>query len=88
MPACESEIDVPKLVEKMRERPDVMKHDSSDFETKSEKAIQWLLGQCEGCPLCALSVLRQGRIFAFEVFDYRRLAEDYNKEIRQLSYMG
>jgi hypothetical protein len=32
------------------------------------------------CPACALSVLRQGRIFAFDVFDYKEEVLNWHRE--------
>lgn len=50
------------------------------FETKSKDAITWLYGKVDGCPACVLSVLRQGTIYAFDVFDYKEELSEWHRE--------
>jgi hypothetical protein len=46
----------------------------------SESALRWLYLQCDHCPTCVLSVLRQGKFEAFEIFDYKQELIDWHAE--------
>jgi hypothetical protein len=50
------------------------------FVMDSKESIGWLLSKVDGCPTCALSVLRQGKILAFDVFDYREELAGWHRE--------
>lgn len=45
-----------------------------------EDAIKWLRTQCGDCPACMLSVLRQAKVFAWDVFDYKKEREAWDVE--------
>ena len=91
---CEATQDYFNLICAMRARDDVEFEDEFGngepmdkpfWKTESKEAIAWLMDEVDQCPACALSVLRQGRIFAFEVFDYKKSRDDWYKDERDAS---
>ena len=93
---CGGSVDIAGIIEAMKNRKDVRCQSEGDgswnqsepksFETKSEEARDWLMEQTDGCPACALSVLRQGKIFAFEVFDYKEELSGWYSAYRGQDY--
>ena len=84
---CEVKIEIAPIIKELIARPDVEFHSDESpggpsedcYSTKSQEAINWLMGKCDGCPACALAVLRQGKVYAFEVFKYREEANEYRR---------
>lgn len=75
--------DFVSLAEEMKKRDDVYQCDEpheDTFEVKKSEAIGWLSSEVGGCPACILSVLRQGNIFAFNVFNYKDALLEWHKE--------
>lgn len=78
--------DYKSLVNQMRLRNDVHSDTEEEtgrpdsYSTHSKEAIGWLSSECGGCPACVLSVLRQGKIFAFDVFDYKACVSSWHAE--------
>jgi hypothetical protein len=87
---CDGSVGIKEIVDAMRKRDDVECETCDEnprnptnedyWTTKSEKAIAWLMEEVAGCPACALAVLRQGRIFAFDVFDYKKSVSGWHQE--------
>lgn len=77
--------DFAALAKAMAARDDVLSIDDerqatkAEFETSSKVAIEWLMSECDGCPACVLSVLRQGKIYAFGVFDYKEAVVEWHR---------
>lgn len=72
--------DIPALISEMRKHADVYSNDDGTYEVKTNQPINWLYSKVDGCPACILSVLRQGKIFAFEVFDYKEAVAEWHRE--------
>ena len=76
------------IATEMKKRSDVTFVDSESHAgasedchcTSSKDAIKWLMEQVVQCPACALSVLRMGKIFAFDVFVYKDEVQNWHKE--------
>ena len=84
---CGGGVDISGIIEGMRKQPGVEFHEGGSswknedcWDVKSEEAITWLMGQVAHCPACVLSVLRQGSIFAFDVFDYKKEVDEWHSE--------
>jgi hypothetical protein len=79
---CEGQIDITGIITEFLKRDDVTAPDEGfkNGSTESEEAIKWLMEQVDYCPACALSVLRQGKIMAFEVFIYKNSVAAWRKE--------
>lgn len=84
---CDAEpkaFDIPFLANMMQGRDDVHNHEMLDgdiYTTASKDAINWLMGKVDGCPTCTLAVLQQGKIMAFEVFDYKKELSEWHLKI-------
>jgi len=71
------------LVNTFKNRPDVTRHDDFNgnsidcWGVDSQEAIDWLSEKCDNCPACMLAVLKQGKVLAFDVFDYKERASEY-----------
>lgn len=76
---CGGGVGAEKIFIEMRLRSDVF-FSSETWSTDSSDAVKWLSEQCDWCPACMLSVLRQGKIFAFEVFDYKKSVAAWHAE--------
>ena len=50
------------------------------FEIKSKEDINEIMSQVDGCPACTLAVLQQGKIYAFEAFDYKEELSSWHRE--------
>jgi hypothetical protein len=81
---CQSGVggrDYKALVVEFKRRPDVEYNDEHDVhEVKSNDAISWLSSKVDGCPACVLAVLKQGKIMAFGVFEYKDQVRFWNRE--------
>lgn len=84
---CNMSPELSEIIKSLHARPDVEFHDyeagvvTEDCRsTKSKEAIKWLFDQCDQCPACVLSVLRQGKVYAFDVFNYKESVGSWRKE--------
>lgn len=81
---CESgtgTIDYKALADEFKKQPGVDYDDKHDtYECKSTEAINWLYNKVDGCPACVLAVLKQGKVFSFEVFNYREHLAEWHRE--------
>lgn len=92
---CNAPVDtfnIPFLAYSMQSREDVELEEMEDGEAtgfhvcKSVDAIQWLYSKVDGCPCCVLAVLKQGKINAFGVFDYKKELEEWHREQNQETF--
>ena len=80
-----NKVDFENIATQMRERTDVYfesdePQDDGSMITTSKDAIAWLSNQVHGCPACILSALRQGKIYAFDAFNYKDCKVEYYQE--------
>ena len=82
---CET-FDYRDLARQMKLRNDVEQEqtpygDKTDFHVVTNKAaIDWAYSKVDGCPCCVLAVFRQGKIMAFDVFDYKEHLAAWHRE--------
>ena len=73
-----------KIIAEFKQRTDVEELEyptaKATHQTESADAIKWLMEQTAQCPACALSLLRQGKIMAFQVFDYKVLKAEWLRD--------
>lgn len=74
------------IAKEAKKRPDVViqsdpREQAEDtWNVTDVSAIKWIFKQVDQCPVCVLAVLRQGKIFAFEHFDYKEAVREWHRE--------
>jgi len=85
---CKGSFDLPSLIERAIKAS--VKDDFGGLRLDDQSAFNAIYDDVEECPACMLSILRQSKVIAFELFDYKKEKSEWatNRHIEAVANWG